>query len=221
MIAGQMTIYDFLDIQDPQVPPEFDSKLMEGIPALDVFYKKYPETPVYLVTKSMDTKWSPLYLKALICTYTGWWHGIQGWNLDNRSIESWAIIPGATVKNYAKPDHPKLAWTPQEYEKEHPERLTQYQESIFETKEEVIDWEKTCFCSYVTHPGVGVRFSECIIPPEDRRCSECDAHELYYAMVKSLEGNTEPPTITAAHKAARDLLGIATAYDANGKIKRE
>ena len=112
----QMTIYDFLGIQDPQIPPKFDESLMEGIIALDVFTGKYPDAPVYFVVKRMG-KWSPLHYKALICIYTGWWHALQGWNIDNRSIESWEVIEGGKVKDFIGKGHPKLAWTPEEYEK--------------------------------------------------------------------------------------------------------
>lgn len=84
---------------------------------------------------------------------------------------------------------------------------------------EPIDWEKTCFCSYVTYSGAGVRFSQCA--NDKPGCSEeCEAHEVFYAMVESLRPNCEPPTLAAAHAAAHALLGIPTAYDSNGRIKK-
>ena len=114
---GQLSIYDFLDINNPQIPPKyednFDSKEHKG---LDVYFSAFPDTPVYFVTKKMG-KYSPLIYKALICTYTGWWHGLQGWNIDNNAIESWELIPNRVVSDFVGIDgRIKLAWTPEEYE---------------------------------------------------------------------------------------------------------
>ena len=113
----QMSIFDFLDIRNPQKPPEFDWNSVDWnkYPGLDVYYEAFPETPVYFVVKRMG-KVSPLFYKALICTYTGWWHGLQGWNLDNKDIVSWRQIKNGYVKDFAVANHPKLAWTPEEYE---------------------------------------------------------------------------------------------------------
>lgn len=84
---------------------------------------------------------------------------------------------------------------------------------------EPINWENTCFCSYVTYSGAGVRYSKC--PNDKPGCNEgCEAHEVFYAMVESLRPNCEPPTLAAAHAAAHALLGIPTAYDENGRIKQ-
>ena len=115
---GQMSIYDFLDIKDYTKPPEFDwhSVNWKLYPGLDVYYKAFPETPVYLVIKSMSTKWEPLKYKALICTYTGWWHALQGWNIDNEAVTYWEIIPNEQIKDWARVGPPKLGWTAEEWE---------------------------------------------------------------------------------------------------------
>lgn len=85
---------------------------------------------------------------------------------------------------------------------------------------EPIDWENTCFCSYVTYSEAGVRYSKC--PNDKPGCSEgCEAHEVFYATVESLRPNCDPPTLAAAHAAAHALLGIPTAYDSNGRIKKK
>ena len=114
MSQDQLTIYDFLPIQNPQIPPDFDSSLMEGICALDVFTEKYPDTPVYFVTKQMGNA-SPLFYKALICIYTGWWHALQGWNIENKHIESWELIEGYKVSDFCGKGL-RLALTPEQYE---------------------------------------------------------------------------------------------------------
>lgn len=97
--------------------PKFDRSLFDNIhpQALDVFYETYPDTPVYLVVKQMGNA-SPLFYKALICTYTGWWHGLQGWNIEDKHVESWELIEGKTVKDLTGKGL-KLAFTPEEYEK--------------------------------------------------------------------------------------------------------
>lgn len=111
---NQMTIYDFLPIRDPQVPPAFDTSLMDGIIALDVFTDKYPDTPVYFVTKKMGNA-SPLFYKALICIYTGWWHALQGWNIDKKHVESWELIEGYTYKDFGGKGL-MMALSPEQYE---------------------------------------------------------------------------------------------------------
>ena len=97
--------------------PAFDRTLIDSIrpSALDVFYEKYPDTPVYLVVKQMGNA-SPLFYKALICTYTGWWHGLQGWNIEDKHVESWELIEGKTVSDLIGKGL-KLAFTSEEYEK--------------------------------------------------------------------------------------------------------
>lgn len=84
-------------------PPEFDNSLFDNVKpqALDVFYELHPDTPVYFITKHMG-KACPLHYKALVCTYTGWWHGMQGWNVDNKDVESWIRIPGYVVSDFQK-----------------------------------------------------------------------------------------------------------------------
>ena len=116
-MEGQLTIYDYLKIQNPQIPPDFDwySVDWKKYPGLDVYFEAFPDTPVYFVVKRMGNA-SPLKYKALICTYTGWWYALQGWTLDNKNVESWQQIEGGYVKDFAKVGHPKLAWTPEEYE---------------------------------------------------------------------------------------------------------
>lgn len=94
--------------------PYFDRSLMEGIKALDEFTEKYPDTPVYFVTKRMGNA-SPLFYKALICIYTGYWHALQGWNIEAKDVESWELIKGGKVKDFEGKGL-KLAWTPEEYE---------------------------------------------------------------------------------------------------------
>lgn len=118
-MEGQMSIYDFLEVKDYSKPPKFEwsSVNWKQYPGLDVYYKAFPETPVYLVVKSMDVKWSPLKYKALICTYTGWWHALQGWNIDNGAVEYWELIPNEQIKDWACVNHPKLGWTPEEWDK--------------------------------------------------------------------------------------------------------
>lgn len=118
-IEGQLTIYDYLSQHDPSIPPEFNSSLMDGIIALDVFVEKYPETPVYFVTKAMHGKngaVSPTFYKAMVCIYTGWWHGLQGWNIENKYIESWELIEGYTVSDFIGKGL-MMALTPEQYEK--------------------------------------------------------------------------------------------------------
>lgn len=116
-MEGQLTIFDYLKIQNPQVPPKFDWNSVDWkkYPGLDVYYKAFPETPIYLVVKSMNVKWSPLKYKALICTYTGWWHALQGWNIDNGAVEYWELIPNEQIKDWACVNPPKLGWTPEEW----------------------------------------------------------------------------------------------------------
>lgn len=133
-MEGQMNIYDFLDINNPQVPPEvkhpFDHAEHK---ALDIYFSAFPDTPVYFVVKKMG-KWSPLFYKALICTYTGWWHGLQGWNIDNKAIESWELIPNRVVSDFiGKNGRIKLAWTPEEYE----EIKSKSMAELFPAKEQV------------------------------------------------------------------------------------
>ena len=96
--------------------PEFDRTLIDSSrpSALDVFYEKFPDTPVYLVVKQMGNA-SPLFYKALICTYTGWWHGLQGWNIEDKHVESWELIEEKTVSDFIGKGI-KLAFTPEEYE---------------------------------------------------------------------------------------------------------
>ena len=115
---SQMTIYDFLEVKDYTKPPKFEwgSVNWKLYPGLDVYYKAFPETPVYLVVKSMRPKWTPLYARALICTYTGWWHALQGWNVDNGAVEYWEQIPNEQIKDWARVGHPKLGWTPEEWD---------------------------------------------------------------------------------------------------------
>ncbi len=106
--------------------PEFDRSLFDSIHphALDVFYEAYPNTPVYFVTKKMG-KACPLHYKALICTYTGWWHGLQGYNLEDKNIETWDEIKGYTVKDFQDATISRfrntghgirMALTPEQYE---------------------------------------------------------------------------------------------------------
>lgn len=96
--------------------PEFNRSLFDNIrpQTLDIFYEMYPDTPVYLVLKQMENA-SPLFYKALICTYTGWWHGLQGWNIEDKHIESWELLEGKTVSDFIGKGM-KLAFTPEEYE---------------------------------------------------------------------------------------------------------
>ena len=97
--------------------PEFDRSLFDNVKpqALDVFYDTYPDTPVYFVTKRMG-KACPLHYKALICTYTGWWHGLQGWNIDAKDVIEWEQIKGYTVSDFIGKKL-RLALTPEQYEK--------------------------------------------------------------------------------------------------------
>jgi len=116
-IQQQLNIIDSFSMQNLQVPPEYDWSLWDTIhpQALDVYYSAYPDTPVYLIIKRMG-KASPLMYKALICTYTGWWHGLQGWNIENKYIEGWVKIDGYTVSDFIGKGV-MLALTPQQYEK--------------------------------------------------------------------------------------------------------
>lgn len=100
MIEGQMSIYDFLDIQDPQKPPEYDRSLWEKVypQTLDMYFDIYPDTPVYMVTKRCGV--SPLFYRMMVCTFTGWWHGLQGWNIENKYVEKWEKIEGMTIRDF-------------------------------------------------------------------------------------------------------------------------
>lgn len=89
---------------------------------------------------------------------------------------------------------------------------------------EPINWEHTCFASYVTFDGVGVRTSECTKEHRSGRdCDECEANILFNETVEMLQNqpeNLEHPGLAGAYAAARALLGIPTAYDGNGRIKQ-
>ena len=89
-----------------------------------------------------------------------------------------------------------------------------------EREEERQDTEMdfSCFASYVTYPGVGVRFGEC---PLDEKidCSECDVFQKFYEAV-DLE-REKAKSVAEAHYNAHQRLNIPTAYDKYGRIKEK
>lgn len=109
---GQLTIFDYFK-KEPLKMPEFDYSKMHGFKGLDEYTDAYPETPIYFVTKGYG---SPLFYDACICIYVGYWHAISGWNIDDKIVKSYELIKGFTYKDFSGTGHPKLNWTPDEYE---------------------------------------------------------------------------------------------------------
>lgn len=124
------------------VVPEFNSALFRNIKpqALDVFYDAYPDTPVFLVIKRMG-KASPTFYKALVCTYTGWWHGLQGWNIENKDVKSWELIEGYCVSDFTGKGI-RLALTPEEYEENKEKGSRGIVEMILKGEFKKLDYKK-------------------------------------------------------------------------------
>lgn len=89
-----------------------------------------------------------------------------------------------------------------------------------EREEERQDTEMdfSCFASYVTYPGVGVKFGKCPFY-EKIDCSECDVFQKFYEVV-DLE-REKAKSVAEAHYNAHQRLNIPTAYDKYGRIKEK
>ena len=69
--------------------PEFDRTILEGIKGLDEIEGSLPR---YLVTFKKPVFDIPFKAKKKICVYVGYWHSLDGWNYDDKEIESYEYI---------------------------------------------------------------------------------------------------------------------------------
>lgn len=90
------------------------------------------------------------------------------------------------------------------------------EDPITESQDTEIDF--SCFASYVTYPGAGVRFGECPFKDDKPKdCKECDAHIMFYKAVEEERKNDK--SLTEAHYNVHQRFNIPTAYDEKGRIK--
>lgn len=88
-MKNQLTIYDVFDIKNPNEPlkmPKYNKELLKGIKGITEILDLIPK---YKVTFK-----NPVYgnYKQKICIFMGWWHSLDGWNYDNKNIESYEEV---------------------------------------------------------------------------------------------------------------------------------
>lgn len=69
--------------------PEYDKELRKRGNTLDLIMD---ELPRYLVTFKEPVFALPEPVKQKVCVYPGWWHSLDGWNYEDKQIESWELI---------------------------------------------------------------------------------------------------------------------------------
>ena len=92
------------------------------------------------------------------------------------------------------------------------------QEEREEERHQELDF--SCFASYVTYPGVGVRQGECPLKgtfDEPLDCRDCEMFQVYYDAVDEERKTTK--SLSEAHYKVHQRLNIPTAYDEKGQIK--
>lgn len=76
--------FEDLGVQIVDVP-EFDKSLLKGIKGLSEIT---PKLPRYRVTFKR-----PMYRGLTdICVYVGYWHGLTGWNYEQKDVKSYERI---------------------------------------------------------------------------------------------------------------------------------
>ena len=87
-MKGQLTVWDCIGETNPNKEiemPKFDRTILNG----NTLDNNMNKLKYYLVTfkQLVAGGW-----KKKICVYHGWWHSLDGWNYDNKNIESWEEI---------------------------------------------------------------------------------------------------------------------------------